>query len=282
MRTVNSIPEMRAASKLLKKEGKTIALVPTMGYLHEGHMSLVHGIRKKCDFLVSSIFVNPAQFAEGEDLDRYPADPERDKLLLGQAGVDILFLPAASEIYPLDFQTYVDVKKLSRRLCGAARPGHFRGVTTVVAKLFNIIAPDIAVFGEKDFQQMRVIRQMVEDLNFDIEIIGMPIVREKDGLAMSSRNTYLSEGERVKACSLYRSLMEGRRLFSNGEKNAGEIERMAKGKLAKGIEIDYLKVCDADSLEPVETIKDRAVFAIAAQVGRARLIDNIILEEDKR
>lgn len=277
MKIINTISEMRSVSNIIKKEGKTIALVPTMGYLHDGHLSLVKGARKKCDFLVATIFVNPAQFAKSEDLDVYPTDLNRDKKLLQNLAVDAIFLPTILEIYPPHFQTYVEVKELSKNLCGEFRPDHFGGVSTVVAKLFNIVDPDIALFGEKDYQQLILIRQMVDDLNFNIEIIGMPIVREKDGLAMSSRNYYLSSDERVIAGSIYRSLKTGKKLFQEGVRNVVEIKKMAQEKIDKEVEIEYLELCDANSLEPLDFIEDKALFAVAAHVGKTRLIDNIIL-----
>ncbi len=281
MKIINTIDEMRSASRSIKKEGKTIALVPTMGYLHDGHLSLVREAGKKCDYLVVTIFVNPAQFGEGEDLKIYPENLSRDKALLRNLDTDFLFLPAAQEMYPPDFQTYVDVKDLSKNLCGEFRPGHFCGVATVVAKLFNIVAPDIALFGEKDYQQLRIIRQMVEDLNFDIKIVGMPIIRESGGLAMSSRNSYLSADEKAAAGSIYRSLKAGKKLFLAGARNAAEIKRAALEKAAGEVDIDYFELYDTNSLEPLDRVGEKALFAVAAHVGKTRLIDNIILEEDK-
>lgn len=280
MRIIKDIDQMVSTSRSLKYEGKRISFVPTMGYLHDGHRSLIRKGRKTGDLLVVSIFVNPAQFGEGEDFERYPRDEERDSCILEEEGVDILFLPSAKEMYPQGYQTYIDVEKLSLGLCGASRPGHFRGVATVVAKLFNIVRPDLAVFGEKDYQQLAVIRRMVSDLNFDIDIIGMPVVRENDGLAMSSRNSYLSGDERGKALSLFRSLKRGKELFSSGVRESGKILKEAEREIPEGVETEYMDIRDTETLDPVDTIEDKALLAIAARVGNTRLIDNTILKEE--
>ncbi len=280
MKSVKNLQEMTSLSKQLAAEGKRIAFIPTMGFLHEGHLSLVREGKKRGDILVVSIFVNPTQFGEGEDFDSYPRSLDSDAELLEKEGVDILFVPAGSEIYPEGAQTFVEVTELSKGLCGSSRPGHFRGVATIVAKLFNIVRPDVALFGEKDFQQLAVIRRMVQDLNFDVEIIGMQIVREEDGLAMSSRNSYLSGAERAPALSLYRSLQTAKEAFSEGLRDSDQIIEKAKKVIAPDVRIDYLEVRHPVTLEKVETIEGEALMAIAAHVGETRLIDNTILREE--
>ena len=279
MRTETTVAGMTAAVAELKAQGRSIGLVPTMGYLHEGHLSLVRECRKSADVAVASIFVNPLQFGPQEDFRRYPRDPERDAALLEKEGVDILFLPADQEMYPEGFRTAVEVAGLQDKLCGRSRPGHFRGVATVVLKLFNIVRPDYAFFGQKDAQQVVILRRMVEDLNMDVEIRAMPIIREPDGLAMSSRNTYLNDDERRAALILFRSLEEARRMFEKGQRAASQIrERLlriiASEHLAR---IDYAEVVDPGSLEPVEKIDGEALVALAVYIGRTRLIDNLIL-----
>jgi len=279
MRTETTVAGMTAAVAELKAQGRSIGLVPTMGYLHEGHLSLVRECRKSADVAVASIFVNPLQFGPQEDFRRYPRDPERDAALLEKEGVDILFLPTDQEMYPERFGTSVEVAGLQDKLCGRSRPGHFRGVATVVLKLFNIVRPDYAFFGQKDAQQVVILRRMVEDLNMDVEIRAMPIIREPDGLAMSSRNTYLNDDERRAALILFRSLEEARRMFEKGQRAASQIrERLlriiASEHLAR---IDYAEVVDPGSLEPVEKIDGEALVALAVYIGRTRLIDNLIL-----
>ncbi len=282
MQIVSTISEMCSISDGARKAGQIIAFVPTMGYFHEGHLSLMREGRKRGDVLVVSIFVNPAQFGEGEDYEIYPRDFPRDKSMAEGAGVDILFVPAAEEMYPEGYQTFVEVEWITKHMEGQIRPTHFRGVTTVVAKLFNIIKPHIAIFGEKDFQQLVVIRKMVEDLNMGIEIIGMPIVREGDGLAMSSRNTYLTPEQRKAALSLNRSLEKASELFLSGERNPRRIIDAVKEVIEreKGITIDYVDVRDARTLEEIEIIEDDAVIALAMRVGKVRLIDNMIFREE--
>jgi pantoate--beta-alanine ligase len=261
----------------------TIAFVPTMGYLHEGHLSLMREARKRGDVLVISIFVNPTQFGPGEDYDKYPRDMNRDLNLLYGVGVDICFTPSSHEMYPDGFQTSVEVEQVTQNLCGTSRPGHFRGVTTVVAKLFNIVKPHLAFFGQKDYQQLIAIKRMVKDLNMDIEVIGMPTIREPNGLAVSSRNVYLNPKKRKEALALYRSLVKARELFSQGEKNAATILKEVKriieeeGNSAK---IDYVKICDAYTLEDIDEIQAEAIIAVAVHIGKTRLIDNIILKEE--
>lgn len=269
--------KLREYIKQLKREGKTIGFVPTMGYLHEGHLSLVRCSKKENDLTVVSIFVNPTQFGEGEDYERYPRDLDRDLELLEREGVDIVFAPRERDIYPPDFSTYVEETSLSRLWEGEFRPGHFRGVCTIVTKLFNIVQPDRAYFGEKDFQQLQVIKRMVRDLNMDIEVIGCPIVREKDGLAMSSRNVYLSPEERKQATALYKSFQLAQRLVKEGlrdaEKLKGEIEKFLKSfPLIE--QIDYVAVVDPQTLKPVKEIKGGERILVAVRTPSARLIDN--------
>lgn len=261
-----------------RTERQTICLVPTMGYFHEGHLSLMREGKKRCDRVVTSIFVNPAQFGENEDLDAYPSDLERDKSLAKAEGVDAVFIPSADEMYPPGFQAYVDLSRIPAHLCGLSRPGHFKGVATVVAKLFNIVEPDRAVFGSKDYQQLLVIRRMVKDLNFAITIEGAPIVREEDGLAMSSRNTYLNAEQRSSALSLSRSLDLAGDMIERGEVDAetvvSEMEKLIRSH--PGTQIDYVKPCDPETLEKVETIRGPVLLALAVRLGRTRLIDNRI------
>ena len=263
----------------LKRAGRVVGFVPTMGFLHEGHLSLMRLVRKRCDVLVASIFVNPAQFGPGEDLKTYPRDFERDEALCGQAGVDLVFYPEPGNMYAADASVWVDEESLSGMLCGASRPGHFRGVCTVVAKLFNLVQPDLAVFGEKDAQQLRIIERMVRDLDFPVEIIRGPIVREADGLAMSSRNKRLSESQRGNALCLHRSLDRALALFGQGERDA-TVLRQAMVDLIEpvsGAEIDYIEVVDDDSLLPVDEIKNDVLIALAVKIGNTRLIDNAVL-----
>ncbi len=276
---INTIKETQRYSDLARKEGKTVAFVPTMGFLHEGHLSLMKKGRELADILVVSIFVNPAQFGPNEDLATYPRNIERDLELLKKEGVDIAFIPDGKEIYPKGFQTYVELKNLPNHLCGLSRPVFFMGVATVVTKLFNIVKPDFAVFGQKDFQQLLVIKQIVKDLNLDIEIIGAPIVREKDGLAMSSRNSYLSPEQRIHALFLYKALKKAGEILKNGVRDSSKIieEATALIKSCPDASIDYIKICDPETLEDVEIIEKPALMAIAVKVGATRLIDNMIL-----
>ena len=279
MRTVTTIAGMKAAVAELRARGRTIGFVPTMGYLHEGHLSLVRECRKSTDVTIVSIFVNPLQFGPQEDFRRYPRDPERDASLLEKEGVDILFLPEDREVYPHGFRTSVEVTGLQDKLCGRSRPGHFRGVTTVVLKLFNIVRPDCAFFGQKDAQQVFILRRMAEDLNVGVDIRVMPIVRDPDGLALSSRNSYLSAEERRAALVLFRSLEEARRMYENGERAASQIrERLLRLIAAEPLaRIDYVDIVDPGSLDPVEKVKGEALVALAVYVGKTRLIDNTIL-----
>ncbi len=279
MRIINSVVEMQQQADRWRAAGKKIALVPTMGYLHEGHLSLMRTARNRSDVVVASIFVNPTQFGPSEDFERYPRDLERDSKLSEEAGVDVIFAPKPAEMYPWGFQTYVEVTDVSGPLCGGSRPGHFRGVTTIVAKLFNIVEPHIAIFGEKDYQQLTVIRRMVADLNMNIEIIGHPIVREHDDLALSSRNVYLSAEQRGKALRLNRALKEAQGLVDKGERQSDSILARVREVLQPGedVRIDYAQICRPDTLEDVTRVEDCALLALAVYVGATRLIDNRIL-----
>jgi pantoate--beta-alanine ligase len=280
MKIIKTIREMQQLSDELRKS-KRISLVPTMGYLHEGHLALVRRAKELGHIVVVSIFVNPIQFGPQEDLAKYPRDFNRDAELLEKEKTDIIFYPDADEMYPGVFSTYVEVKKLEDHLCGKSRMGHFVGVATVVAKLFNIVKPHCAVFGQKDYQQLIIIEKMVKDLNMDIDIIGHPTVREQDGLAMSSRNTYLSPEERDKALLISRSLKKVEVLFREGERNTATLKKEVEGILyqKEGINIEYVNLCDTDTLEELDTIRNKAVLAIACRIGKTRLIDNTILTE---
>lgn len=280
MVVVKNIDEMKKICRELRKE-KTIGFVPTMGYLHEGHLSLVRRSKKENDITVVSIFVNPTQFGPNEDYNSYPRNLNRDASLLEKEDVDYVFVPEIEQMYPKDYSTYINEESLSRHLCGRSRPGHFRGVCTVVTKLFNIVKPNRAYFGQKDAQQFRVIRRMVRDLNMDVEVIECPIVREPDGLAMSSRNIYLSTEERNQALALNRSLKIAENLYRSGEKNAERMKEKIVQYLSSfdKIKIDYVEIVSEETLEPVEKIEGKVIVAIAAWVGKARLIDNTILGE---
>ncbi len=283
MQVVRRIREMQKISDKLRKEGKRIGLVPTMGYLHEGHVSLVRKAKERSDSVVASIFVNPTQFGPGEDFERYPRDEEGDKAKLDKAGVEFLFIPEAKEMYPPRYQTYIEATEVSKGLCGDFRPGHFRGVATVVAKLFNIVKPHVAVFGEKDYQQLLVIKRMVEDLNFDIEIIPGTLIREEDGIAMSSRNTYLPPADRKRATVLHRSLEKGKNLFESGERKTSALVHAVRKNIesVEGVSVQYVEIRDAETLERVEQVSGPAVIAVAAIVGPVRLIDNIVIGGEK-
>lgn len=278
MQVIKTIKEMQMFSDKTRKQGKTIAFVPTMGFLHDGHKTLLKEGRKY-DCLVMSIFVNPTQFAPNEDYNSYPRDMERDLRIAEDTSVDVVFNPEVKDMYPDGFKTYVEVRDLSKKLCGLSRPSHFQGVAAIVAKLFNIVKPNIAIFGQKDFQQMVIIKKMARDLNFDIEIIGMPIIREKDGLAMSSRNTYLNTKERGASLCIYRAIYKGEEIFNKGIKEASEILKEVRKiiELEAASKIDYIKICDIETLEDIKIIKDKALLAIAVWIGRTRLIDNCIL-----
>ena len=279
MDIINSVQEMQARSRELRGAGKKIVLVPTMGFLHEGHLTLMREGRKQGDFLVVSIFVNPTQFGIGEDYEDYPRDLDGDAEKAGSAGVDAIFAPSVGEMYPSGYQTFISVESVTQNLCGVSRPTHFRGVTTVVGKLFNIVQPDVAVFGQKDFQQLVTIRQMVSDLNFSTEIVGVPIVREADGIAMSSRNTYLSPKERTAALCLVSSLNQVEEMVKNGEHSTKQLLEAAYTIINDQplATIDYVSICDTQTMEDVATIEDTAVMALAVRIGKTRLIDNRVL-----
>jgi pantoate--beta-alanine ligase len=278
MKIIESPQEMQAAAQALRREGKTIGFVPTMGFLHEGHLSLMRRARTRCDVLVTSIFVNPTQFGPNEDLDAYPRDFERDEQLCRGEGVDLLFYPTPDNMYLDGHSIWVDEESLSGVLCGAARPGHFRGVCTVVSKLMNIVLPDFMVLGEKDAQQLRILRRMVRDLNVPVEIVPGPIVREADGLAMSSRNKYLTPAERAEAVCLFQGLEKAKALFAAGERSADVL----KSAICEIIEktsgaVDYVEVVDDESLQCVQVLENPVLIALAVRFPGARLIDNAVI-----
>jgi pantoate--beta-alanine ligase len=278
MEVIKTIKEMKEFSSQARGAGKTIAFVPTMGFFHEGHLSLMREGRKRADLLIVSLFVNPTQFAPHEDLKNYPRNFERDRQMAEEVGTDILFAPEADEMYPPDHQTRVLVEKVTQNLCGRSRPTHFRGVTTVVMMLFEIVTPHVTLFGEKDYQQLVTIRQMVKDLHMSVEVVGMPTVREADGLAMSSRNTYLLPEERKAALSLYRSLQRAKAFLQEGEPRASRILDEIDGILRSEplVRMDYVQICDADTLQEVDRIEGDVVVALAAYLGKTRLIDNLV------
>ena len=282
MDVIETIQEMQERSEALRSAGHTVSLVPTMGFLHEGHLELLRVAGRHSDRVVMSLFVNPTQFGPSEDYEQYPRDTEGDLDKARREGVHAVFMPPVAEMYPDGYQTAVTVRDLTRHLCGRSRPGHFEGVTTVVAKLFNAVKPHLAVFGQKDYQQLAVISRMVMDLNMDIRIIGVPIVREPDGLAMSSRNSYLTPGERKSALCLKASLDLADRLFREGERDARAV-RAAVVSLIEShphTRIDYVTLCDPVTLEDVDTLKDETLLALAVRVGKTRLIDNRVLGKD--
>jgi len=276
MKTIENISRMSTFVKMMKKEGKSIGLVPTMGYLHEGHLSLVKAAKKHTDVVIMSIFINPIQFGPKEDFEKYPRDLKLDEEMAREAGVDVVFYPSLKDIYPEGYATYVTVEKLTGNLCGESRPGHFRGVATVVTKLFNIVKPEVAYFGQKDMQQALMIKKMAFDLNMDIEVKIMPVIREKDGLAMSSRNMYLSDAERRDAAVLHQSLKNAETLIKNGERDARKvikaIEDMIKAR--QSARIEYVKLVDARALKDVKMITGEIALAVAVFFGNTRLIDN--------
>ena len=280
MNTIQSVSDMQQWACATREAGKKIAFVPTMGFLHEGHVALMREGKGRGDYLVVSIFVNPTQFGVGEDYEDYPRDLEGDGEKVSSAGGDIIFAPSAKEMYPSGYQTFVAVEKVTQNLCGASRPTHFQGVTTVVAKLFNIVKPHVAIFGEKDYQQLVTIRQMTRDLNFDSEIIGLPTIREEDGLAMSSRNKYLSSEERKQALCLVSALNQVEKLFQGGEKNSKKLIARAAEiiRVQPAAAIDYVKVCHPETIEDLEWIDDKALMALAVKIGKTRLIDNRVLK----
>lgn len=279
---IKTVQEMRTWVAFRKSQGQTVGLVPTMGFLHEGHLSLVHKAKAENDAVVMSIFVNPLQFGPKEDFASYPRDLKADALLAEQAGVDAIFHPEATEMYPAyPPLTTVEVAEITDRLCGASRPGHFTGVATVVSKLFHIVQPHRAYFGQKDYQQVQVIRRMVMDLNIPVSIESVPIQREADGLAMSSRNTYLSASEREEALCLSEALEICRQKYAAGEKQTQPLREAMKERIGQAASavIDYIEICDAASLKPLETIEGPAVVALAVRIGKTRLIDNMVLGE---
>jgi len=278
MEIIKTIEEMKEISSQARRAGKTVVLVPTMGYFHEGHLSLMREGRRRGDLLVVSLFVNPTQFGPNEDFKNYPRDFERDGKMAEGVGTDILFAPEVGSMYPPDHQTVLRVEKVTQNLCGRSRPAHFQGVTTVVLMLFEIVMPSAAIFGEKDYQQLVTIKQMVRDLHMSVEVVGMPTVREADGLAMSSRNTYLLPEERKAALSLYGSLQKAQELLQKGERNADRILQEMKRILQSEplVRIDYVQVCDARTLEDVKRIERDVVVALAAYLGKTRLIDNLV------
>ncbi len=279
VKIITTVKKMQEHSDLMIHQGKSIALIPTMGFLHEGHLSLMQEGSRHADHLVVSIFVNPTQFGQGEDLEAYPKDFNRDMDLCKKKGVDVIFKPDAPELYPENFQTYIALEKLPNHLCGLSRPVHFKGVATIVTKLFNIVKPDIAIFGQKDFQQLAVIKQMVSDLHMTVKVIGAPIIREADGLAMSSRNTCLSPEKRPAALSLFESLNNAKQLIKNGVTDSNIITKKARDivKFHGDTEIDYISICDPETLEDVQNIKKPVLMAMAVKVGKTRLIDNMLL-----
>lgn len=270
--------EMQRWSEAARRRGGTIAFVPTMGFLHEGHLSLMREGRRRASLLASSLFVNPTQFGPNEDFSRYPRNFEGDCAMMRAVPVDVLFAPEPEVMYPRGSQTWVEVTEMTQGLCGAGRPGHFRGVTTVVAKLFNIVKPHLALFGEKDYQQLRTIERMVQDLNFDIEIVPVATVRENDGLAMSSRNAYLSAGQRVQALALNTALREAGGALKAGARDPRQLVQAARRCIEKTpeVQIEYIEAVDARTLETVERIEGPVVVAIAARLGQTRLIDNMV------
>ncbi|MCL5966333.1 MAG: pantoate--beta-alanine ligase [Deltaproteobacteria bacterium] len=280
MERIRRPEEMQAWAEAQRRAGRRLGLVPTMGFLHEGHLSLVRIAKEKgCDAVSATIFVNPAQFGPGEDFEKYPRDEARDLALLAREGVDVVFLPGPAEMYPEGYQTYVEVAGVSQGLCGASRPGHFRGVATVVAKLFLICKPHVAVFGEKDYQQLAVIRAMARDLNFDVEITGAPIVREPDGLAMSSRNVYLKGADRAAALCLSKGLCRAREMFAAGAREPSKLAGAVRETIAAEprATLDYVEARDPDTLAALKGPSDRMTILVAARVGQARLIDNMTL-----
>ena len=282
MEIIHSPAQMTAWANKARKNGKTVGLTPTMGAFHEGHLSLMRMVNKRADLSVTSIFVNPTQFGVGEDLDQYPSNIDQDTAMAEKEGVDVLFVPTVNGMYPEGFNTTVIVQGLTNTLCGRSRPGHFDGVTTVVAKLFNIIKPDLAIFGRKDFQQLAVINKMVRDLNWDIDIIDHPIVREPDGLAMSSRNTYLTATERQSALALSHSINYARQKVREGEKNAPQLINEIKLILRNQphVVIDYVNIVHQLTLNDQTEINSESVLLVAARVGTTRLIDNTILFDE--
>lgn len=283
IKVIRTIAEMRAFSEAARKKKKNICLVPTMGGLHDGHLSLVKAakrLKKRCDLLVVSIFVNPKQFAPHEDLENYPRDLDDDLKKLEKLGVETVFAPETEEIFPSGFKTFVEVEDLFRRLCGRSRPGHFRGVATVVMKLFNIVRPQLALFGEKDYQQGLIIRKMARDLNLEVDVEMRQTVRDKDGLALSTRNSYLTGDQRPAALSLYRALQVAERLIVSGERNSSIIISNMREVIRSqtGADIDYIAICHPETLADLDAVEAKSLIAVAARIGKARLIDNLFVD----
>lgn len=280
MQVIEKITAMQDLAESSRQAGKKIGVVPTMGYLHAGHLSLIQQARTLSDVVITTIFVNPTQFAPGEDFARYPRDFPRDEKLAAEAGTDVIFYPQVQEMYPTPYLTYVEVEEISRVLCGVSRPTHFRGVTTVVAKLFHITKPHVAIFGQKDAQQALLIQRMVRDLNFDIQIVVAPIVREPDGLAMSSRNIYLTPEERSQAMILYQALTQARQLIERGERRTDILIAAIRVQITTMTLalIDYIEIVDTEKLLPLTDIKGQVLIALAVKFGKTRLIDNVIIE----
>jgi pantoate--beta-alanine ligase len=282
IKIIDTVREMQDYSESLRNAGCKISFVPTMGYFHDGHLDLMREGRKRGDSLVVSIYVNPTQFGPSEDLEKYPRNFDRDRSLAESVGVDVIFFPSNIEMYPRNYQTYVTVEEVTKNLCGLSRPGHFRGVATVCAKLFNMVKPHAAIFGKKDFQQLVTIKRMVADLNMDLEIVGMPTTREKDGLAMSSRNVYLSSEERESALCLSRSLLKAKKQYEDGERDPGRIIKVVKNFIEElpFTKIDYLKICNTETMQDVNSLDTESVLALAVFVGSTRLIDNYVFGEE--
>ena len=280
MQRITKIQNLRQIIKAQKHMGKIIALVPTMGYLHRGHLSLVDYAKEEGVFIVMTLFVNPLQFGPNEDFSKYPRDFERDAAMAEEAGVNLLFHPEVTEMYPQPALSYIDIEEMADVLCGASRPGHFRGVCTVVGKLFNIVQADKAYFGQKDYQQYMIIRRMVQDLNFALEVIAVPIVREEDGLAMSSRNIYLTAEQRSEALVLYRSLQQAAQEIRKGQRDPRLIEKMIREQIARESsgQTDYIEVRSAADLTEIQEIRGKVVIALAVRFGTTRLIDNEVVE----
>ncbi len=284
MKMISSIPEMESYSRAAREKKRKIGFVPTMGAFHEGHLSLMRAAKKECDIVVVSIFVNQLQFSPNEDFDKYPRDMAQDKKLAEEAGVSVLFAPSADKMYPENFSTHVEVEaRCARSLCGERRAGHFKGVTTALAKLFNICRPNAVYCGQKDAQQAVVVKKMVRDLNMPVTIRVMPIVREKDGLAMSSRNVYLSPKERIQAAALYDSLKEARDIIGAGEISAARIKNKIEQilKKEKKLKIDYMEIVNGETLESVERVESNTLIAMAVFVGETRLIDNVTVNKTR-
>ncbi len=279
MQIITAIPEMQSLADSLRKQGRAIGFVPTMGFLHDGHLSLINHARQECDATVVSIFVNPTQFGPQEDFDRYPRDEEGDRKKCESAGVDFLFMPRAGDMYPCKPDVFVTVEGVSGLLEGAVRPGHFRGVATVVCKLFNIVRPHKAFFGQKDYQQCVVLKRMTAGLNMDVEVTMLPTVREQDGLAMSSRNTYLGRDERSAAAAIHRALSAAEHLVRAGVKEPEKVRNKVLAVLREepSISVDYIEIADPECLAPLDVVGERVVILVAVRIGRTRLIDNLLV-----